>query len=288
MSRYHDPAIYRSAWRSLARAVLQRGIFRLVVASCVTQKRIVHPDVQKVNGAFLLVANHSSHLDAPMLMQGIPFTQGRFISTGVAREYFFEVWQRRIFVRWFFNAFPIDRDGSRKHSGISRTLLKAGVPVLVFPEGTRSKTGRMAKFKPGAAALSASCGVPVIPAALIGAHEAMPKGRNWPKPGRPPVGVVFGAPIYPHEGESAIALTARISDAVRGLYRDHYREVMGVQVPDGRLDAAPSGASSDAPEPVDGRAAEPPAPTSTDPGVVDAPEPSASETSHTHTSVHKE
>lgn len=227
MSKYHDPALYKSGWRSLARAVLQRGIFRLIVKSAVTQKRIVHPGVSRVKGAFLLVANHSSHLDAPMLMQGLPFKQGRYLSTGVAREYFFEIFTRRVFVRWFFNAFPIDRDGSRKHSGISRALLKAGVPVLVFPEGTRSTNGRMATFKPGAAALSISVGVPVIPAALIGAFEAMPKGRGWPVPGRPPVGVVFGEPIYPHEGESAVALTTRIHDAVRALYAQHYEKIMG-------------------------------------------------------------
>lgn len=234
MTKYHDPALYKSGWRSLARAVLQRGVFRLIVKSEVTPTRIVHPAVSRVKGAFLLVANHSSHLDAPMLMQGLPFKQGRFLSTGVAREYFFEVFTRRIFVRWFFNAFPIDRDGSRKHSGISRALLKGGVPVLVFPEGTRSTTGRMADFKPGAAALAISEVVPVIPAALIGAFEAMPKGRGWPKPGRPPVAVVFGEPIYPHEGESAVALTTRIHDAVRSLYFEHYKEIMGtapVKVP---------------------------------------------------------
>ncbi len=242
MSRYHDPSLYKSSWRSLVRAVLQRGIFRALVSSAVTQKRVVHPDVAKVRGAFLVVANHSSHLDAPMLMQGLPYRQGRFLSTGVAREYFFEVWQRRIFVRWFFNAFPIDRDGSRKHSGISRTLLKAGVPVLVFPEGTRSKTGRMGNFKPGAAALAGSVGAPVIPAALIGAHEAMPKGRNWPKPGRPPVGVVFGEPIYHREGESALALTQRIQESVRELYRERYSEVMGVPLP--AEFAAPAATSS--------------------------------------------
>ena len=232
MSRYHDPSLYRSTWRAYLRALLVRVGFKGVVKSAVTQKIVVDPAVKKVRGAYLLVANHSSHLDAPMLAQGLPFTQGKYLSTGVAREYFFDIWYRRIFVRALFNAFPIDRDGSRKHSGITRTLLTAGIPVLVFPEGTRSKTGKMAEFKPGAASLAISENVPVIPAALIGAHEAMPKGRSWPKPGKPPVGVVFGAPLRAEEGESALSLNARIQAAVRTLKVHNYEAIMGTQPPE--------------------------------------------------------
>lgn len=230
MNQYHDPALYRSRWRSRIRRLLQRGVFRSIVGSVVTQTISVHPSVHKVRGAFVLVANHSSHLDAPMLMQGLPIKQARYLSTGVAREYFFEVWYRRIFVRWMFNAFPIDRDGSKKNSGLSRRLLKAGVPILVFPEATRSTTGRMAEFKPGAAALATGVGVPVIPAALIGGHEAMPKGRNWPKPGKPPVGVVFGEPMRPFEGEVVTEFSARVQATVAELYESNYRTVMGEEL----------------------------------------------------------
>ncbi|MDO5645806.1 MAG: lysophospholipid acyltransferase family protein [Dermabacter sp.] len=227
MSAFHDPALYKSRWRAYGRGFLQRGLFRTLVRRTVTQHIDVDPGVAALKGAFLLVANHSSHLDAPMLAQGLPFAQGKYLSTGVAREYFFDVWYRRIFVRSMFNAFPIDRDGSKRHAGISRTLLKAGVPVLVFPEGTRSKTGTMGTFKPGAAALAVAEGVPVVPAALVGAHEAMPKGRNWPVPGRPPVGVIFGAPLYPGEGESALALNTRIREAVVDLYDSNKARIMG-------------------------------------------------------------
>src|SRR5699024_6931224 len=106
-------------------------------------------------------------------------------------DYWFDHWHRRIFVRTMLNAFPIDRGGSRKHSGTSRRLLRSGVPILVFPEGSRQKTGRMSDFKPGAAALAIGVGVPVVPAAIVGGYEAMPKGRYWPRPGRPPVRVAL-------------------------------------------------------------------------------------------------
>lgn len=225
-------AKYRSGWRSAMRFVLQRGFFGAVVGSNLTTSKVVHRRVRTVRGPFVLVANHSSHIDAPMLARGLPWAQARFLSTGVAADYFFTVWYRRLFVRLIFNAFPVDRGGSRKHSGTSRKLLRAGVPILVFPEGTRQLDGKMAEFKPGAAALAIGVGVPVIPAAIVGAHEAMPKGRSWPKPGRPPVAVVFGEPMISHQDESAVEFSARIHACVKALYDEHHDEILGSDVRD--------------------------------------------------------
>lgn len=227
-----DLAKYRSQARSALRFVAQRGFFGAVVGSNLTTSKVVHRRVKTVRGPFVLVANHTSHIDAPMLARGLPWAQARFLSTGVAADYFFNVWYRRLFVRIIFNAFPIDRGGSRKHSGTSRKLLRAGVPILVFPEGTRQLDGVMADFKPGAAALAIGVGVPVVPAAIIGAHEAMPKGRSWPKPGRPPVAVVFGEPMISHEDESAVDFSARIRARVKDLYDEHHDEVLGSAVQD--------------------------------------------------------
>jgi 1-acyl-sn-glycerol-3-phosphate acyltransferase len=223
---------YRSRWRSGIRRFLQRVVFRSIVRANITQTVKVARRVRAVRGPFVLVANHTSHLDAPMLAEGLPWTQARFLSTGVATDYFFNVWYKRWFVRWLFNAFPVDRDGSRKNSGTSRRLLRTGVPILVFPEGGRQKTGRMSDFKPGGAALAASTGVPIIPAALIGGHEAMPKGRSWPVKGRPPVGVVFGDPLMARDGESVVDYMARARQAVRDLYEDNYEEIMGRPLPE--------------------------------------------------------
>lgn len=220
-------AIYRSRWRAGVRRVLQRGIFRAVVRSAVTPSVQVHRRVRSIRGPFVLVANHTSHVDGPLLALSLPWTQARLLSTGAAADYFFTVWYRRLFVRWMLNAFPIDRDGSRRYSGMSRRLLRSGVPILVFPEGGRQKTGVMAAFKPGAAALAASVGVPVVPAAIIGGFEAMPKGRYWPTPGRPPVGVVFGEPLVADPDEPVTDFTDRIRAAVADLYDTHRETILG-------------------------------------------------------------
>lgn len=231
-------AKYRSRWRAALRFLLQRVVFRAVVNSAVTPQVRVHRRVKSIRGPYVLVANHTSHVDGPLLAMSSPWTQARFLSTGVAAEYWFERgWPRRVFVRLMMNAFPIDRGGSRKHSGTSRKLLRAGVPILVFPEGGRQATGVMADFKPGAAALAISVGVPVIPAAIIGGYEAMPKGRNWPIPGRPPVRVVFGEPLVAHENEAAVEFSTRIRDRVTSLYDEHHDEVLGSPAPDEEGDA---------------------------------------------------
>ena len=85
----------------------------------------------------------------------------------------------------FFNAFPVDRTGLRGKRGMATSLLDDGVPLLLFPEGTRSRTGDMGSFKPGAAALCISRDVPCLPIGIVGAESAMPRGKNWPDRGRP-------------------------------------------------------------------------------------------------------
>lgn len=220
-------SLYRSRWRAAVRRVLQRGIFRLVVRSAVTPSVEINRRVRSIRGPFVLVANHTSHVDGPLLALSLPWTQARLLSTGVATDYWFTVWYRRLFVRWMLNAFPIDRDGSRRNSGTSRRLLRGGVPILVFPEGGRQQTGVMASFKPGAAALAASVGVPVVPAAIVGGYEAMPKGRSWPRPGRPPVAVVFGEPLMAEPDESVTDFSARIRDRVQELYDTHHDRILG-------------------------------------------------------------
>jgi 1-acyl-sn-glycerol-3-phosphate acyltransferase len=223
-------AKYRSGGRAALRFVLQRVLFRAVVNSAVTPQVQVHRRVKSIRGPFVLVANHTSHVDGPLLAMSLPWTQARFLSTGVAADYWFDHWHRRLFVRLMMNAFPIDRGGSRKHSGTSRKLLRSGVPILVFPEGGRQQTGTMADFKPGGAALAIGVGVPVVPAAIIGGYEAMPKGRSWPVPGRPTVRVVFGDPMIAHQDESAVEFSTRIHDRVKDLYDEHHDEVLGSAV----------------------------------------------------------
>ncbi|MDP3208741.1 MAG: lysophospholipid acyltransferase family protein, partial [Rhodoglobus sp.] len=131
---------------------------------------------------------------------------------------FFDVQWRKWLTTLFFNAFAIERNSEGKRTGSSRSLLERHVPLLIFPEGSRSRAGVMGRFKPGAAALSNATKVPCLPIALVGASDAMPRGVNWPKRGRLRVAVVFGAPMLAEAGESADDFSRRLSDEVRRLH----------------------------------------------------------------------
>lgn len=218
-------AYYTHAGRRIARKVAQTVFFRGLVNRLITRTNVVDPAAYGVKGGCVVVANHSSHLDAPLVMSGVPHYISRDLATGVAADYFFTAWYKKLFTQLIFNAFPIDRTGTGANRGLSKKLLAAGIPILIFPEGTRSKTGKMAPFKVGAASLAHSLEVPVVPVALIGAHEAMPKDSSWPRPGRPPVVVAVGAPLRARGNETVTGFNERIEAAVRALYASNRSKI---------------------------------------------------------------
>jgi 1-acyl-sn-glycerol-3-phosphate acyltransferase len=209
--------------RSLAalRFVAQRGLLKGVVWSSTDVRVVGRSRVRGIRGAFIVVANHSSHLDAPLIMGALPRPLARYLASGAAADYFFDVKWRTWLTALFFNAFPVDRGrGQRSRPGMSRGLLERGVPLLIFPEGGRSRTGAIGEFKPGAAALAIACEVPVIPVALTGAHLAMPRGSSWPAPGRKPVHVEIGAPMRAAAGESAEGFSGRLQAEIARMHAD--------------------------------------------------------------------
>jgi 1-acyl-sn-glycerol-3-phosphate acyltransferase len=216
-----DPARFQDPWRRLARRIAQRVFLQGLAYRTVRRTVVTDPAAEALDGPCIVVANHSSHLDAPLVLGSVPPRVRRNLATGVAADYFFTAPHKRLFTELIFNAFPVDRTGTGANRGLSKQLLKAGVPLLVFPEGTRSRTGEMASFKIGAAGLAKAVGVPVLPVALIGAHEAMPHGTRWPRRGRPRVVVAVGEPLVAREKEPTSSFNGRIEASVRALYAEH-------------------------------------------------------------------
>jgi len=219
---------FTSRSQAAARFVAQRGVLKGVVWGMM---RVTVIDKQKLKGVkrpFVAIANHSSHLDAPLIMGALPRPLARYLAAGAAGDYFFDVWWRRGLTALFFNAFPVDRSGSNPRNINAKMLLQHDVPVLVFPEGTRSKDGRLGHFKPGGAALATATGVPVIPIAIIGAHEAHPRGSKWPKTGLP-LAVVFGAPMRAAEKENPTEFMARVRAVIADLLEQHSARILGTK-----------------------------------------------------------
>ena len=171
-----------------------------------------------LQGPVLFVSNHTSHIDATMIMVTLPDEWQERTAVGAAKDYFFDVWWRQIFTALIYAAFPIDRAAGRRATSMARELLDDGWSLVVFPEGARSPDGQQRRFRHGASRLSIEAGVPVVPIAIRGAYQAMPKGRNWPRRGRPPVSIRYGRPLAPSEGETHQELSMRMQRAIAQLH----------------------------------------------------------------------
>jgi 1-acyl-sn-glycerol-3-phosphate acyltransferase len=220
---------YTSPLHAAARFAAQRGLLKPLVWRLATVTVLGQERLRGLSAPFVVVSNHTSHLDAPLILGALPRKLARYLAAGAAADYFFDVWWRKGLTALFFNAFPVDRTGLRGRKGLATSLLDDGVSLLLFPEGTRSRTGEMGAFKPGAAALCISRDVPCLPIAILGAAEAMPYGKNWPERGRPPIYLVFGEPMRPEDGETASAFSERMAKEVSGLddYAMTYRAEHG-------------------------------------------------------------
>lgn len=186
----------------VARAALQRGVLKPVAW---TQTRPVVEGLEHLadlHGPAVFVANHSSHLDTPAILGSLPARITDRLAVGAAADYFFASQVTAAATTLLFNAFPIERRGSRRAPSLAGDLIDAGWSVLLYPEGGRSEDGWMTAFKLGAAQLCVSKGVPAVPIALRGTHAAMPRGTYWPRPGRPRITVRYGRPLHaaPEEG----------------------------------------------------------------------------------------
>jgi 1-acyl-sn-glycerol-3-phosphate acyltransferase len=216
-----QPGVFPTEWArtpvaNAVRDVVQRVGLRPLLHSTI-RPRVSGLDVlTDLEPPVLFVANHSSHLDTPLILCSLPDRWRRRTALAAAADYFFDTWWRASGSAMVFNTFPIERRGGTL-SSTPGDLLDAGWNVAFFPEGTRSVDGWTGRFRMGAAWIAVEHDVPVVPVAIRGSYAAMPRGRGWPRPGRLPVRVRFGPAITPGEGESARQFAPRIRNAVAQL-----------------------------------------------------------------------
>ena len=205
-SRSDNPPTFR-------RGALKAGWYWLtstaiwVTAKLLYRLRIAGQARVPMTGPVVLLANHTSHLDPP-LVGGATRRQLCFL----ARDTLF-VGALGPLIR-SYEAIPVDREGSGI-GGIKATLkrLKQGAATLLFPEGTRSPDGALQEFKPGFVALVRRGKAAIVPLGIAGAHEVWPRGAKRPAlSGR--ISLHYGEPITPEE-------TSRLTDdELVGLVRE--------------------------------------------------------------------
>lgn len=131
-----------------------------------------------VHTNFIVAPNHSSHLDMGLTKMALG-EAGKDLVVLAAADYFFDSKYKRAVMDNFTNLVPIERSGSLRQSlRHARSFLDRGYNALIFPEGTRSMTGRIAAFKPVVGYLALASRVGILPVYLQGTYEAMPKGSN--------------------------------------------------------------------------------------------------------------
>jgi 1-acyl-sn-glycerol-3-phosphate acyltransferase len=157
----------------------------------------------------IFVANHSSHLDTPTILRAMPRKWRSRTAVAAAADYFYDSRWKARGVALLFNTVPIGRKGGGLGEGATDhvdRLIDDGWNLVMFPEGTRSRDGKVGRVRSGAAVIAANHDIDVVPIYVSGTHEAMPPGQNWPRriPRHPfsrrhEVEVRFGRPIRPRD-----------------------------------------------------------------------------------------
>lgn len=212
-----EPDVVVYGFRSVI-ALLIRGLLRVYL-----RFEILGAENLPNDKSFVLVANHSSHLDSVCLLAALPLRRLHRAFPVAAADYFFRSLPRSWFASVVMNALPFGRQWRVRESlSLCRSLLaEPGNVLIIFPEGTRSRTGELQSFKPGIGALLAGREVSVLPCYLEGAFGAWPKGRRLPRPRK--VRLFIGPPRNFRCEEDAAVVAAELRDAVEALRESHGR-----------------------------------------------------------------
>jgi long-chain acyl-CoA synthetase len=169
-------------------------------------------------------------MDVPVIMAALPARFRYRVAPAMAKEFFKAhffpeqhsrgEWFTNSLNYWlaalFFNAFPLPQReaGARQTLRYIGDIVEDGFSVLIFPEGRRSETGAIDRFRPGIGMIGSRLALPVVPVRIDGLQNVLPPGWRMARPGR--VRVAFGKPLT-LTGEDYEALARQVEDAVRAL-----------------------------------------------------------------------
>lgn len=199
------------------------------------------------DGPVLFAANHQSHADTAAIIGTLPADICKRTVVAAALDVFghgpttappsLKRELLQLLVAAGFHAFAFDRHGPALPSlRTSTQLVRNGWNLLLYPEGTRSRTGEIGEFKAGVGILARRTNRPVVPVFTYGGCEILPCGAFMPRPAR--ATVRYGKPVWPENKESADAFAARVEQSVRalGALSPRYTRAVAEQ-PDSSLDA---------------------------------------------------
>ncbi|MGE3518453.1 MAG: 1-acyl-sn-glycerol-3-phosphate acyltransferase, partial [Vicinamibacterales bacterium] len=178
----------------------------------------------------IFAANHQSHMDTPVILSALPARLRYRVAPAMAKEFFKphffpEQYGRKAWLTnslnyylaaLFFNAFPLPQReaGARQTLRYIGDVLESGYSVLIFPEGKRTDTGAIDRFRPGIGMIASRLGVPVVPVRIDGLDKVLHHTWKMAVPGA--VRVAFGAPMR-LTGDDYEGNARTVEEAVKAL-----------------------------------------------------------------------
>lgn len=184
-----------------------------------------------VRGPALIISNHVAYLDPGLLMKALPMHFRHWLAVAMIGEWLQAMRrpprERNIFLRLIdratyalviglFNVFPLpQQSGFRESFAFAGESVDRGYSVLVFPEGERTQTGKMAPFQSGIGLLALNLNVPIIPMRIDGLFELKYPRRHYARPGT--IKITIGSPIEIDRAKSADEIARELEMRVASL-----------------------------------------------------------------------
>lgn len=169
------------------------------------------------SGPLIITPNHQTYADPAL------------VTIPVRRRVYYMAWNRLFEIPVFswvirrLRAFPVRIDSADPSSMREAVrLLSAGHVLMIFPEGERTVTGRVERFKPGAFRLASTLGVPVLPVTIAGGHEAWPPGQVFPRRGR--IAITYHPPLEPDPALEPRQAATALAQRARAVIADSLGE----------------------------------------------------------------
>jgi len=211
MARVTAPTIFDIARNDLSRESVDeraRWFGRRVVELLGVDLHVRGAGQVDPDRAYVYMSNHQSHLDIPMLYATLPSPTIRML----AKKELFQipVWGRGLRAAEFIEVDRGNHERAMQSIKDAASLVRDGVSIYLAPEGTRSRDGKIGKLKKGGFHLALGTGAPIVPVALRGTINILPRGGKVMQTGRR-VDVTIGAPIAV-EGRDLEGLMAEVRD----------------------------------------------------------------------------
>lgn len=200
-------------------------LYRIAVRGALFGTRLVGVRTETVGSeqldpeqTYIFMANHVSNIDPPVFVPLI----GRRVFILVKKELFrIPVLGYAMRKAQFIAVDRQNRDAAVESVKKAIEVLRSGMSMMAYPEGTRSRDGKLLPFKKGPFHLAMDSGVPVVPVTIIGAYEVWPKGHFRITPGK--ITIVFHPPMHPQKFVSREELMQAVRSQIESALPEQYR-----------------------------------------------------------------